>query len=218
MYSWLVGQVALGVISAALLLGLFEWTRADGWRDAELWTVRFAIASTVLLLLNLRALWRYTELTAKAVDVNAQQAGLAAKQLRLAEAANIHRMLTDLWANYGSTDMHAAVKAIRDLHRDHPTNFVTVYEQKRLSGDPLDNQRRTVSHFYALLSALYDLEVVAKKVVYVYWSELDLRIIPEVLLPLELHLEQQLYGSPTPTNQRLLRMKKLYDDAPKPTA
>jgi hypothetical protein len=69
-----------------------------------------------------------------------------------------------------------------------------------------------VKEFYNLLAGLYELKVLPKEVIYTYWSEAELRIIPEVLIPLETAIARDLRVEKElgPWFQRL---RRLYDDS-----
>ena len=77
--------MVIGVLILAAAYAGFEYLRSDVWPDPEVWSVRLGITTSVLLLLNLIALWRYTQLTGDAVDASRLQAAISAGQLELAQ-------------------------------------------------------------------------------------------------------------------------------------
>jgi hypothetical protein len=81
----------------------------------------------------------------------------------------------------------------------------------------LHYRRRTVKEFFNLLAGLYELKVLPRDVIYTYWNETELRIIPEVLIPLETAVARELR-----TEQELgdwsQRLRRLYDDQKAPTS
>lgn len=72
----------VGLLVWVVVTALFETVRSKGWADGDLWTVRVGIASTVLLLLNLRAVWRYIALTRNLSDSAQHQMSFVEQQAR----------------------------------------------------------------------------------------------------------------------------------------
>jgi len=126
----------------------------------------------------------------------------------------VHQTLLDLQKEYRSPQMLFAVEKLRDFYREYgPEKFVDKYEEIRREEqnwvlkldknqqieavqNTLHNQRRLVSHFYQQLATLYINRVLPKDIVYKSWSEADLRIIPEVLIPIENRLREVLHNPP----------------------
>lgn len=140
----------------------------------------------------------------------------------LLRLANIHQVLVPLLMEYRSEAMYDAITALWTLREQHPDDFVAEYERQSRENSRLHYQSRSVSHFYGLLSGLYSVGVVPPEVLYSYWSERDLRIIPQVILPIERELERSVFrGSPQTPGKDLAAvrwaqmMQKLYDDAPR---
>ena len=103
--------------------------------------------------------------------------------------------------------MHHAVKTLWQFYREHQENFIERYEEirqedeKRISSleerrrveaeqTTLHYQRRLVSHFYQYVAALRANGVLPKGIVYKTWSEEDLRIIPNIIIPIEIKLRE----------------------------
>jgi len=61
------------------------------------------------------------------------------------------------------------------------------------------------------LGGIYESKVVSKEVLYTYWSESDLSIIPKILMPIEIKLAESLGVSKD--RPGLKRLQKLYDDS-----
>jgi len=138
------------------------------------------------------------------------------KQTKLQKRILIHQSLLSLQKDYRSPQMLYAVSTLMDFYREHgPKKFVEKYEERRekerkwiLTIDRqsrieamqsiLHYQRRLVSHFYNQLATLYINEVLPKDIVYRNWSEADLRIIPEILIPIENKLREVLFKPPLP--------------------
>lgn len=137
-----------------------------------------------------------------------------AKQTELQKRTLIHQSLLSLQKDYRSPQMLYAVRTLRDFYREHGTEkFVEKYEKireeerkwiltidrlKRIEAEQttLHYQRRLVSHFYNQLATLYINDVLPKDIIYRNWSEADLRIIPEILIPIENKLGEVLYKPP----------------------
>jgi len=138
------------------------------------------------------------------------------KQTELQKRILIHQSLLSLQKDYRSPQMLYAVRTLWDFYREHGTEkFVEKYEkireeelkwiltidrQNRIEAEQttLHYQRRLVSHFYNQLATLYVNNVLPKDIVYRNWSEADLSIIPEILIPIENKLREVLYKSPLP--------------------
>lgn len=151
---------------------------------------------------------------------------LAASSWKLANKTLVHQTLVDLQKEYRSTQMLYAIKTLWDFYNENGQDkFVEKYEeirceeqkmvsslekQKQIEAEQstLHNQRRIVSHFYQQLANLYVNKVLTKDVVYRSWSEADLRIIPQVIVPIENNLRKVLHkpplGRPLDENHSLL--------------
>ena len=149
-------------------------------------------------------------------------------QLRTMRSVMIHQVLRDILMEYRSAEMLLAVNTLWVFYREHPEDFVRKYEETRRRDEggiaklppkeraevlrsTLDYLRRFVSHYYALLGGLYELKIITKDILYTYWSGDDLRIIPEILIPIERKLAETV-GTLVEHDKGLARMKKLYDD------
>lgn len=75
------------------------------------------------------------------------------------------------------------------------------YKKTKMHGNPqekpidtlkttLDHQRRLVSQFYHHLAVLTVNNIVPKDIIYKIWDEEDLRIIPEILIPMHKKLRE----------------------------
>jgi hypothetical protein len=94
-------------------------------------------------------------------------------------------------------------RLIAELERDLAPNFIRT---------TIDYHRRQVSQFYALLTSIHDEGGHQRKWLYTYWRRRELRIIPEILIPLERALADAITApAPTITIERLSR---LYSDCP----
>lgn len=98
--------------------------------------------------------------------------------------------------DYSQNDMAQAVSRLWNFWRDCSKNGEVV--EKKFEGDlkskggsesspvaKLDNSRRRVSHFYQRMAGLYAISVLPGSVLYRHWQEKDLRIIPEIIIPME---------------------------------
>ncbi len=144
---------------------------------------------------------------------------------RVSKSTLTHQMLIDLQKEYRSAEMLFAVRTLWEFYREHgKEKLVQAYEQcreqdrqmvSRLSGTQkldaekmtLHYQRRLVSHFYAMLANLYRSNVLPEQLLFEHWSQAGLRIIPDILVPIENNLRQVLsYPSlpPLDANSALL--------------
>ena len=152
---------------------------------------------------------------------------VAVRHLRQSQLDGLH-VLFEVLHDYQSAEMTLALVTLWKFRRENCDRFVEVYletwrrDEERIAAQPAAEQvaamratlhyrRRMVKEFYNLLAGLYELKVVPKEVIYTYWSEAELRIIPEVLIPLETAVAWDLRAEkePGPWFQRLQR---LYDD------
>jgi hypothetical protein len=153
---------------------------------------------------------------------------VAVSHLRQSKLDSLH-VLFEVLHDYQSADMTLAVIALWRFRRDHGDQFVQAYleawrqDEARISQRPPEEQvetlratlhyrRRTVKEFFNLLAGLYELKVLPREVIYTYWSEAELRIIPEILIPLETAVASELrvekkYGA------WLQRLRRLHDDS-----
>ena len=155
----------------------------------------------------------------------------------------LHHVLEDIRKDYRSPEMYRAVKTIWEFYKDcqkNTKNFVDKYfeifeednkklakleENQRVKAEQstLHYQRRLVSHFYQYVAALRSNRVLPGGIIYDTWAEEDLRIIPNILIPIETRLSQVV---PTPPLQpideanlprSLLPLYNLYKDSKEKT-
>ena len=149
---------------------------------------------------------------------------------QVAESALVYRVLVNVLTEYRSAEMFVAGRSLWRFARAHKEDVAAAYKLQRLKDaaqidgmDPLlrldferttiHYQRRLVSQFYALLAGLHEQGLPHRKIIYSHWTEADLRIIPQVLVPTEETLLDAL-GSPMPPT--LTRPPRgLHDDCPR---
>jgi hypothetical protein len=129
---------------------------------------------------------------------------------RTSKLTALHHVIEDIRKDYRSPEMHHAVKTLWEFYKDCKTkgeDFVIKYLQilkddndrlSRLEGheklkaerDTLHYQRRLVSHFYQYVAALYVNKILPGDVIFKTWIEDDLRIIPNIIIPIEIKLPE----------------------------
>jgi hypothetical protein len=184
-----------------------------------------AFAGVIIAILIQRA-----ELKVQAAQLGRQSDALDEQNVLLRKAS-VGETLVTLSFEYRSLQMLQAVRAIRELVGKNPDTFLAKYDEiceaelrplgvlapdaaARSEAETLHYRRRLVSHFYLLLSGLYATDIIPSDVLFTHWREPDLRIIPEVVLPLERHLAGQL-GTGMDTDPGFERLQRLYDDSKK---
>ena len=148
---------------------------------------------------------------------------------QIAEASLRFQVLLPALFEYRSAEMLVAIRSLWDFARAHQNDVAEAYRAQResdhqqlanLRGDDhlnylrgtLDFHRRQVSQFYGFLTSVYDEGGLQRKWIYTHWNRSDLKIIPEVIVPMEIALGQAI-GSPA--SQTILdRMLNLYKDSP----
>lgn len=143
------------------------------------------------------------------------------------EKTIIYQTITSLFQEYGSTQMLYAVRTLWDFYRkEGKKNFAKKYKEirsieiqeissldkeKRIEAEQgtLDNQRRLVKNFYDRLAGLYTEGILPKRLLYLYWGESDLQIIPKILIPMENILRKALDLEPL---HEYPNSMKLYQD------
>jgi len=149
----------------------------------------------------------------------------------IAKRTMIHQALLDVQKDYRSPQMQYAVRTLWDFYRMYGKDkFVEEYDKKRKEEDnwvsdqerqkriefeqaTLHYQRRLVSHFYQHLAALYVNGILPKGIVYSNWSEADLRIILEILIPIENKLREVLFKPPLEPLDNNCSLMVLYRDS-----
>jgi ABC-type multidrug transport system fused ATPase/permease subunit len=151
-------------------------------------------------------------------------------QTRILHAQNIHQALATALLEYRSIEMFAAVKHLWTFHRAHRDGLENAYERikkededriaslpekERLAAEALTlhYRRQLVSRFYQFLAGLVNEEIVPEKLVYRYWNRGQLRIIPQVLEPIEKILDETYNWGQSNKGQM---MRSLYDKSPAP--
>lgn len=166
-----------------------------------------------------------------AIVVAAAAAGFIYFQWRVARKAMLHHALLDVERDYRSPEMLYAVRTLWQFYKEHGREaLVEKYDeirkreeqwvsslgkQKRLEAEQatLHYQRRLVSHFYRHLAALCVNDILPRDIVYSKWSEADLTIIPEILIPIENHLRKVLHTPPLEPLDENCSLLVLYEDS-----
>ena len=152
---------------------------------------------------------------------------VAVQHLRQSQLDSLH-VLFDVRRDYQAAEMTLAIAILWKFRQEHGARFVEIYletwrrDEEHIAARPAAEQvdamrctlhyrRRLVKEFYNLLAGLYELRVLPKHVLYTYWVEAELRIIPEILIPLETAVAQNLRGE-TELGPWLRRLQRVYDD------
>jgi hypothetical protein len=151
---------------------------------------------------------------------------VAVRHLRQSQLDTLH-VLFDVLRDYQAAEMTLALVTLWKFRREHGDRFVEVYletwrrDEEHIAARPAAEQveamratvhyrRRMVKEFYNLLAGLYELKVLPKEVIYSYWSEAELRIIPEILIPLETAVARDLRVEKG-LGSWFQRLRRLYD-------
>ncbi|MEM7246361.1 MAG: hypothetical protein AAF533_13510 [Acidobacteriota bacterium] len=141
-----------------------------------------------------------------------------------------HEVLVDTLTRYSTPEMLNAVRALWRFHRQHLVDLVPAYmtrldqDDERIENeaglDPIELERTTlhykrrlVSKFFVLLSGLREIGALPDDLLYAYFPEQDLRIIPDVLSPIDRALAER-YGQDGEVPPDILRMERLHSDSP----
>ena len=126
----------------------------------------------------------------------------------------LHQGLVDVRKDYRSPEMQYAIETLWDFYREHGREKLaekyeeirqeekkwisSLEKQGRIEAErsTLHYQRRLVSHFYQHLAGLYVNGVLPKKTLHKIWSKEALRIIPDILVPIENKLREVLNTPP----------------------
>jgi len=154
---------------------------------------------------------------------------VAVGHLRQSKLDSLH-ILFEVLEQFRSAEMMVALVALWRFRHDHGDRFVEDYlkiwhnddkriamiageEQVEAMRATLHYRRRVVKEFYNLLAGLYELKVLPADVIYTYWSPAELRIIPEILIPLETAVARELRIE-TDLGDWFRRLRRLHDDRP----
>lgn len=110
-----------------------------------------------------------------------------------------YQILAQLMRDYADPAMGEHVKTLHETCRPYKSDWSGL--ETKLKTDVsdfkknLNKARRPVSHFYQRLAVLYKHswwfgKCFFGKIIFVLWSERDLRIIPDIIMPLETALVQ----------------------------
>ena len=112
-------------------------------------------------------------------------------QSRIMRKTMLHQVIMDILVEYRSAEMLIAISTLWEFYRKEKQNFVQEYEMIRLRDaksieestgkqwieavrNTLHYYRRLVSQYYNILSGLYNLKIIPKKVLYTYFGKDDL--------------------------------------------
>ncbi len=134
------------------------------------------------------------------------------------------QLFKELVIDYRSSEMLHAIVKLKDIFDKcgREKNLLIKRYIEMLKEDPqsqLHEQRRIVTHFYSMMALLYVKEWIPNDMVHTNWSEFDLRIIPEILVPIETIAIPRLYKRPDILQKKypktVKNMMKLYNDSKK---
>jgi hypothetical protein len=161
------------------------------------------------------------------VAVLALEGIVAVRHLQQSKLDSLH-VLFDVLQEYQSAEMTLALIALWRFRRDHGDRFIEAYletwhhDDEEIAKKPAEEQveamratlhyrRRMVKEFFNLLAGLYELGVLPREVVYTYWNETELRIVPEILIPLETAVAREL-RTEKDLGAWFQRLRRLYED------
>ncbi len=145
-----------------------------------------------------------------------------------------HNAIREIRKDYLSPEMYHAIKTLWQFYRENNEkgeNFVDKYEkirgeeEKWVSGQDKQNrvtadqstlhyQRRLVKEFYVHLASLRASNILPASMVFREWPEEDLRIIPEIIVPIETKLNEVFHKPPLPeVDENNFPPLKLYNDS-----
>ncbi len=148
----------------------------------------------------------------------------AAQSTAVAERGNLASALMDIHSTYWSVEMLDAIISLnRVADGVAPEQLEARYEetldgemeqlQQVPAGDriaylrtTLHHKRRLVSHFYNHLAFLLEHRILEEEIIFTDWQSGDLRIVAEILLPIE-----GLLGEKLDTGADTSLLRKLYD-------
>jgi hypothetical protein len=156
---------------------------------------------------------------------------VAVGHLRQARMEGVHEGLVGVLQEYRSAEMMLAVNQLWAFRRQHGDDFVQAYlaswreDDARIARLPPEQQldafhvtlhyrRRLVKEFFHLLAGLYELGMLPTAVLYTYWNEAELKIIPEIVIPLETAVAQELRMEKELGDWHR-RLERLYDGRPR---
>jgi hypothetical protein len=154
---------------------------------------------------------------------------VAVGHLRQAQLDSQH-VLFELLEQFRSAEMMLALVTLWRFRHEHGDQCVPVYletwrqDEERISKlsaeaqveamrGTLHYRRRIVKEFYNSLAGLYELKLLPRNVIYTYWSAAELKVIPEILIPLETAVARELRIE-TELGDWLPRLERLYNDRP----
>jgi hypothetical protein len=129
----------------------------------------------------------------------------------------LHEALLSMRQDYRSEKMLIAIERLWDLWRDNnkiPANVVNDYMRQYYANKDkarsqegrdlkdfvemtLHNHRRIVSQFYSYLAIIYTKGILTEPEIFEFWSEKDLQIIPNVIIPIENRLRKEIHDPPS---------------------
>jgi hypothetical protein len=156
---------------------------------------------------------------------------VAVRHLQQSRLDSVHHVLVEILEDFRSAEMMMAIVALWRFRADHGERFVEAYmtrwqeddmriaqlpEGERLAAltGTIHYRRRVAKEFFNLLGGLYELGVLPPEVLYTYWNEAELKILPEVLIPLEVAVAKRLRFDEQEGGWHE-RLQRLYDDRPK---
>jgi hypothetical protein len=152
---------------------------------------------------------------------------VAVAHLRQSKLDSLH-VLIEVLNDYRSAELMLAIVTLWRFRAKHGDQFVQAYleiwqqDNERIAQLPEEEQlvvmcstlhyrRRVVKEFYNKLAGLYELKVLPREVIYTYWSAAELRIIPEILIPIEMAVAREL-RTEKDLGGWFKRLRRLHDD------
>jgi hypothetical protein len=102
------------------------------------------------------------------------------------------QIISDILKEYRSVEMGSAIRRLHEefeqcekIESKLVDSYKNKYESEKTCRESLHNQRRMVSNFYQHVSTLISNGVIKNTVFYSIWTKDDLKIIQDILLPIE---------------------------------
>lgn len=169
---------------------------------------------------------QYDELHLTRMELKEQskQLGIQNETLR---TASLHEVLLGVLRDYRSAEMLQAVTSLWAFQKNHGEKFVAKYvsdwkqdehdiplkptkEQLSAIQASIHYKRRLVASFYNTVAGMHELKIIPSNVLFTYWSRDDLKIIPEIIIPLSKAISRELQQAEETDNTR--RLTKLFED------
>lgn len=134
--------------------------------------------------------------------------------LKLSQRKSKYEILSDLLKEYRTYQFGMSLRKLWEFYnlecQQNEKILEKIFLEKYKQNDPINNDRRVVSHYFQQIALYYHERIIPMKWIRKIWTPEVLEIIPKILYPMEMVVQK--YLQRPVTSQKILFMLDLSQD------